>query len=126
MNIQRNKTFERFTTSIFLLFFVHQVTQRHRRTLFLLSHLVLITTLQAVGCILAIGMIVTPAAIVRPYVKTPDMLFPVSGLVGALGSSLGLVLSIQLQQPTGASIATTLATLFVPSVGFRFLPIAKK
>ncbi len=81
--------------------------------------LVLVTTLQAVGCILAIGMIVTPAAIVRPYVSTPETLFPISALVGALGSTLGLMLSITLGQPAGASIAATLAGLFILSVVFR-------
>ena len=52
--------------------------------------LVLVTTLQAVGCILAIGLIVAPAAIVRPFISTPDALFPLSALVGAGGSALGL------------------------------------
>jgi ABC-type Mn2+/Zn2+ transport system permease subunit len=81
--------------------------------------LVLVTTLQAVGCILAIGMIVTPAAIVRSFVSTPEALFPLSGLVGALGSALGLLLSIQFGQPAGASIAATLAGLFILSVILR-------
>jgi manganese/iron transport system permease protein/iron/zinc/copper transport system permease protein len=95
-------------------------------TSFVVLILVLITTLQAVGCILAIGMIVTPAAIVRPYVKNPDVLFPLSGFVGALGSSLGLMISLKLEQPAGASIAATLATLFVLSVLSRYLISAKK
>lgn len=81
--------------------------------------LVLVTTLQAVGCILAIGMIVTPAAIVRPFISTPDALFPLSGIVGAGGSALGLFLSIQFSQPAGASIAATLAGMFILSVGVR-------
>ncbi len=81
--------------------------------------LVLVTTLQAVGCILAIGLIVTPAAIVRPHVSHPDSLFPLSGLVGAAGSTLGLLLSYHLDQPAGASIAATLAGLFLISVMIR-------
>ena len=81
--------------------------------------LVLVTTLQAVGCILAIGLIVAPAAIVRPFISTPDSLFPLSGLVGAAGASLGLLLSIQFSQPAGASIAATLALLFILSVILR-------
>ena len=83
--------------------------------------LVLVTTLQAVGCILAIGMIVTPAAIVRPFISTPESLFPLSGLIGAGGSALGLLLSIQFGQPAGASIAATLAALFILSVLLRSL-----
>ena len=88
---------------------------------FVVLILVLVTTLQAVGCILAIGMIVTPAAIVRPFVSTPDTLFPLSGLVGALGSATGLMLSILLDLPAGASIAATLAGLFILSVILRVI-----
>lgn len=78
--------------------------------------LVLVTTLQAVGCILAIGLIVTPAAIIRPFVSTPESLFPLSGLVGGAGAALGLLVSLQFSLPAGASIAATLAGLFVISV----------
>ena len=88
---------------------------------FVVLILVLVTTLQAVGCILAIGMIVTPAAIVRPFVSTPDALFPLSGLIGALGSATGLMLSILLDLPAGASIAATLAGLFILSVILRVI-----
>ncbi len=94
-------------------------------TSFAILILVLVTTLQAVGCILAIGMIVTPAAIVRPYISTPDTLFPVAGFVGAIGSALGLFLGIQLDLPAGASIAATLAGLFVISVFARLLLFKK-
>lgn len=83
--------------------------------------LVLVTTLQAVGCILAIGMIVTPAAIIRPFITNPDTLFPLSGLIGALGSCGGLLLAIQLDLPAGASIAATLAALFILSVFLRLI-----
>ncbi len=83
--------------------------------------LVLVTTLQAVGCILAIGLIVTPAAIVRPFVSTPETLFPLSGLVGAGGAALGFFLSFRVSLPAGASIAATLASLFILSVILRSL-----
>ncbi len=83
--------------------------------------LVLVTTLQAVGCILAIGLIVTPAAIVRPFVSTPEALFPLSGLVGAGGAALGFFLSFRFSLPAGASIAATLASLFILSVILRSL-----
>lgn len=83
--------------------------------------LVLVTTLQAVGCVLAIGMIVTPAAIVRPFVSTPESLFPASAFVGAWGSATGFVLAIYFGLPAGASIAATLAGLFILSVLYRIL-----
>ncbi len=83
--------------------------------------LVLVTTLQAVGCILAIGLIVTPAAIVRPHITSPNLLFPLSGIVGAAGSAVGLFLSYRYDQPAGASIAATLAGIFLISVAIRAL-----
>jgi manganese/iron transport system permease protein/iron/zinc/copper transport system permease protein len=89
-------------------------------TSFAILILVLVTTLQAVGCILAIGMIVTPAAIVRPYISSPETLFPLSGLVGAAGSALGFYLNIHFDLPgAGASIAATLAAMFLISVILR-------
>ena len=78
--------------------------------------LVLVTTLQAVGCILAIGLIVTPAATVRPWVTSPRVLFLLSALTGSTGAALGLFLSYHLDQPAGATIAATLATIFLISI----------
>jgi manganese/iron transport system permease protein/iron/zinc/copper transport system permease protein len=89
---------------------------------FALLILVLVTTLQAVGCILAIGLIVTPAAIVRPHIATPEALFPLSAFVGAGGAALGLLLSIRFSQPAGASIAATFAFLFIISVLTKLIP----
>lgn len=83
---------------------------------FVILILVLITTLQAVGCVLAVGLIVTPAAIARSFVKTPDALFLVSGIVGAVGCALGLLASYYLDQPAGASITVVLTGGFLLSV----------
>ncbi|MGC6425791.1 MAG: metal ABC transporter permease [Akkermansiaceae bacterium] len=86
---------------------------------FIILILVLITTLQAVGCVLAVGLIVTPAAIARSFVKTPDQLFLVSGLVGAVGCAAGLLASYYFDQPAGASITVVLTGAFLLSVLFR-------
>lgn len=86
---------------------------------FVMLILVLITTLQAVGCVLAVGLIVTPAAIARSFVRTPDQLFFMSGFVGAIGCALGLLASYQFDQPAGASITVVLTGAFLLSVVFR-------
>ncbi|MGJ8696172.1 MAG: metal ABC transporter permease [Verrucomicrobiaceae bacterium] len=83
---------------------------------FVILILVLITTLQAVGCVLAVGLIVTPAAIARPLASTPGALFPLSGLVGAIGCAGGLITSFHFDLPPGASITLALTTLFLISV----------
>lgn len=89
--------------------------------IFALLILVLVTTLQAVGCILAIGLIVTPAATVRQFVNSAGALFWWSGLVGALGSALGLYLSYQLDLPPGASIVLVHSLLFLLSMAVSIL-----
>ena len=86
---------------------------------FVILILVLITTLQAVGCVLAVGLIVTPAAIARSFVKTPDGLFLLSGIVGSVGCALGLLASYFLDQPAGASITVVLTGGFLLSVILR-------
>ncbi|MGE9266589.1 MAG: metal ABC transporter permease [Verrucomicrobiales bacterium] len=89
--------------------------------LFALLIFVLVTTLQAVGCILAIGLIVTPAATVRPFTNSARTLFLASGLLGALASALGLWLSYRFDQPAGASIVVTLSACYLASALFSFL-----
>jgi len=86
---------------------------------FALLILVLVTTLQAVGCILAIGMIVTPGATIRLFSNKPNTIFFASGILGGLGSALGLVLSYYCDFPASASIIMTLTLSFILAWLFR-------
>jgi len=81
-------------------------------TLFTLAILVLVSSLQAVGCILALGMLVSPAATVSMFSDSPQSLFWGGGLVGALGSAAALVAAYWLDLPAGATIVLTLGLLF--------------
>ncbi len=81
--------------------------------------LVLVTTLQAVGCILAVGLIVTPAATMRQFTNRVQPLFYGSAVLGSLGSALGLVLSYHLNLPAGASIVLVLTLFFILSIVIR-------
>ncbi len=83
--------------------------------LFSLLILVLVTTLQAVGCILAIGLIVTPAATVRNLCSSARHLFIWSGLLGAIGSAVGLILSYLVDLPAGSCIVLVHTSLFLLS-----------
>lgn len=87
--------------------------------MFALLILVLVTTLQAVGTVLAIGLIVTPAAIVRQLTNSVRMMFFWSGAVGALGAVSGFVLAFVFDQPPGASMVLTLSVLFLLAVVIR-------
>ena len=74
--------------------------------------LVLISTLQAVGCLLALGLLVTPAATVYLLTDRAEWLFWGGGIVGMLGSTLALFLSHQLDIATGSTIVLVLGAIF--------------
>jgi len=80
---------------------------------FALLILVLVTTLQAVGCILSIGLIVTPGATVRLLTDNTRILFLGSGILGAVGSCLGLTLGYYFDYPAESSIVITLSAFFL-------------
>jgi manganese transport system permease protein len=82
--------------------------------------LVLISSLQAVGCILSVGLLVAPAATIYMFSDSAPMLFWGGGLLGALGSCGALVLSYQLNWPAGSTIALVLGLLF--ALAFTFSP----
>jgi manganese transport system permease protein len=82
--------------------------------------LVLISSLQAVGCILSVGLLVAPAATICMFSDSAPMLFWGGGLLGALGSCAALVLSYQLNWPAGSTIALVLGLLF--ALAFTFSP----
>jgi len=88
-------------------------------TSFALLILVLVTTLQAVGCILAIGLIVTPGATVRLFTNNPRDLFLYSGILGATGSCTGLAVGYYLDLPAESSIVICLTLLFLVAFGIR-------
>lgn len=87
--------------------------------LFALLILVLVTTLQAVGAILALGFIVTPAATVRQVVGSVRGLFFWSGVTGALGAGLGFWVAMVLDLPIGATMVLVMTLLFLAAVGWR-------
>ena len=81
--------------------------------LFALVILVLISSLQAVGCILALGLLVTPAATMLLFTDSPLRLFWGGGFLGAACAVSALVISYWLDWPTGSSIVLVLGAVFV-------------
>ncbi len=75
--------------------------------------LVLVSSLQAVGCILSVGLLVAPAATVYLFTNDARALFWGGGLIGALGSVSALFLSYPLNWSVSATIILVLGTLFV-------------
>ena len=82
--------------------------------------LVLISTLQAVGCLLALGLLVTPAATVYLLTNRAEVLFWGGGLVGMSAAAIALIASHHLNFSPGSTIILTLGAIF--SLAFLFSP----
>lgn len=74
--------------------------------------LVLISSLQAVGCILSVGLLVAPAATVYLFSNSARALFIGGGLIGAFGSIAAFFLSYPLGWHISSTIVLVLGTVF--------------
>lgn len=78
----------------------------------------MISSLQAVGVVLALGMLVAPAATVYLFSDSFSALFWGGGLLGACGACLGLIVSYALNLPSGACIVLVLGVIFLAALLF--------
>lgn len=78
----------------------------------------MISSLQAVGVVLALGMLVAPAATVYLFSDSFSALFWGGGLLGAIGSCVGLLVSYWLNLPSGACIVLVLGAIFLAALLF--------
>lgn len=74
--------------------------------------LAMISALQAVGVILALGLLIAPAATIYLLSDRFEWLFWGGGLLGAFGACAGLVLSDWLSLPSGPCIVLVLGFIF--------------
>ena len=81
--------------------------------LFAVVILVLISSLQAVGCILSVGLLVAPAATVYLFSNNAKTLFWGGGIIGALGSVAAFFLSYPLGWHISSTIIVVLGALFL-------------
>jgi manganese/iron transport system permease protein/iron/zinc/copper transport system permease protein len=80
---------------------------------FALLVLALVSSLQAVGCVLSVGLLVTPAATVSLLTDKTSALFWGGGLIGCIGSAGAVLLSVPLGLPPGPTIVIVLGVLFL-------------
>ena len=73
----------------------------------------LVASLQAVGCVLSVGLLVAPAATVSLLTDRTSALFWGGGLLGAAGAVGGVLLSARLNLSAGPTIVMLLGTLFL-------------
>lgn len=81
--------------------------------LFALLVLSLVASLQAVGCVLSVGMLVAPAATVSLVTDKTPALFWGGGLIGAIGAAAGVLMSAWLGLAPGPVIVMLLGVLFL-------------
>lgn len=81
--------------------------------IFALLVLSLVASLQAVGCVLSVGLLVAPAATVSLLTNRTSLLFWGGGLLGSLGALAGILLSARLSISAGPAIVIVLGAAFL-------------
>ncbi len=96
--------------------------------LFTLLVLSLVASLQAVGCVLSVGMLVAPAATVSLLTDRTNALFWGGGALGAVGAVAGVLLSVTLGLAPGPVIVMLLGLCFLAAWIFspRYGVIARR
>lgn len=79
---------------------------------------ILISSLQAVGCILALGLLVTPAATVYLLTDSTKALFWGGALIGGIGSVVAILLGTWWNVEQGPMIVLLLGALFLLALLF--------
>lgn len=77
-----------------------------------LMAITVVISIQAVGIVLVVAMLITPAATASLLVRRFPLVIAVGAAQGALGSVLGLYLSYYLNVASGASIVLVLTAMF--------------
>lgn len=88
--------------------------------IFTLIILVLVSSLQAVGAFLTLGLLVGPAATMYLLTDKPSWMFWGGGILGALGSLIAFVISFPLGWHLGATIILVLGVFFL--LAYLFSP----
>ncbi len=88
--------------------------------IFALIILVLVSSLQAVGAFLTLGLLVAPAATMYLLTERAELMFWGGGLIGGLGSMAAFFLSYPLGWHLGATIIVVMGGIFL--VAYLFSP----
>lgn len=93
-------------------------TRRIRYLVLVLLTLVTVTSMQTVGVVLVIALLVTPAATALLLVRRLPWMLVIAASVGAASSFLGMVVSFSTNLPSGPVIALVTAGFFVLALLF--------
>ncbi|MCL2856000.1 MAG: metal ABC transporter permease [Defluviitaleaceae bacterium] len=89
----------------------------HYSFLFVLT-LIIVTSLQVVGAIMIVAMIIAPAATSYLLTNRLPVMLALSTSIGAISAIVGMFFSLSFNLPSGASIVLTLASIFVLTLIF--------
>ncbi|KZX85019.1 hypothetical protein A3715_17415 [Oleiphilus sp. HI0009] len=85
--------------------------------------IVVAVAIKTVGVLLIVAMLIIPAATARVLSSTPEMMAVVAGVLAISASLIGLHGSYVFDTPTGPTIISVCAILFVVvNLGYRLLP----
>ncbi len=76
----------------------------------------LVAGFHALGTLLSVGMMILPAAAARLWVRQLPGMLMLAGVLSALGSTVGLVMSYRYELATGPAIVLSLGVVYIVSV----------
>ncbi|MCS5735412.1 metal ABC transporter permease [Herbiconiux daphne] len=80
-----------------------------------------VTTMPAIGAILALALVAAPAAAARLVARTTTQIFVIAPVIGALSGVIGVLASRSLGVAAGAAVSLTAAVFFVLALGISKL-----
>ena len=93
----------------------HASAAAHYGFLFLMV-INLVSGFHALGTLMAIGIMILPAAAARFWVQSIDQILVAALLISAAGCYIGLLLSFYLDLPSGPAIIISLGTVYIFSI----------
>jgi len=76
----------------------------------------LVAGFHALGTLLSVGMMILPAAAARLWVRQLPGMLMLAGVLSAIGSTVGLVMSYRYELATGPAIVLSLGVVYIGSV----------
>lgn len=76
----------------------------------------LVAGFHALGTLLSVGMMILPAAAARLWVRQLPGMLMLAGVLSAIGSTVGLVMSYRYELATGPAIVLSLGVVYIVSV----------
>ncbi len=78
----------------------------------------LVAAFQALGTLMAVGLMMLPAAVARLWATTLPAMMAIAGVVAGLSGFIGLVASFHISVPSGPAIVLTASAFYLVSVLF--------